>query len=184
MSVSSGAHAHLCLFCWPCLCLCSSSSLFVPCSVVSLLVLLVQMSLAGVMLAVLGALVALLAAGVHQVPEGHVGLYWAGGALTDRISDPGWRWALPLVYTHDYVQLTLQTDSVRDVPCGTSTGVIITFDRIDVVNQLDRRKAHSTVKRFGPEYDKTFIFDKIHHEGTHPACAPVLCSRQSLLLVL
>lgn len=119
---------------------------------------------ATLILAILGVLVALLAGGIHQVPEGHVALYWAGGALTDRISDPGWRWALPLVYTRDFVQLTLQTDTVTNVPCGTSTGVIITFDRIDVVNQLDRAKAHSTVKRFGVLYDRTFVFDKIAHE--------------------
>lgn len=25
-------------------------------------------------------------------------------------------------------------------------------------------KAHSTIKRFGVNYDRTFIFDKIHHE--------------------
>merc|ERR1711991_1258681 len=47
---------------------------------------------------------------------------------------------------------------------GTSTGVIIYFDRIDVVNQLDPRKAHSTIKRFGVHYDKTFIFEKVAHE--------------------
>lgn len=58
----------------------------------------------------------------------------------------------------------MQTDAVQNVPCGTSTGVIITFDRIEVVNQLDRAKAHSTIKRFGVNYDRTFIFDKIHHE--------------------
>lgn len=70
----------------------------------------------------------------------------------------------PGVYTRDFVQLALQTDNVRNVPCGTSTGVIIVFDRIEVVNQLDRAKAHSTIKRFGTNYDKTFIFDKISHE--------------------
>ncbi len=71
---------------------------------------------------------------------------------------------MPPYVTREFVQLTMQTDTVRDVPCGTSTGVIIYFDRIDVVNQLDRQKAHSTIKRFGASYDKTFVFDKIAHE--------------------
>lgn len=26
---------------------------------------------------------------VHQVPEGHVGAYWRGGALLNMISEPG-----------------------------------------------------------------------------------------------
>ena len=31
---------------------------------------------------------------------------------------------------------TLQTDEVKNVPCGTSGGVIIYFDRVEVVNIL------------------------------------------------
>jgi hypothetical protein len=117
-------------------------------------------------LAVMGGVVAFIAAGMHQVPEGHIAMYWRGGALLDTVAEPGWRWAPPMVTTRDFVQLTMQTDTVRvlslvgyfrppdspcvcqvrEVPCGTSTGVMIYFDRIDVVNQLDRTKAHSTVK--------------------------------------
>jgi len=121
------------------------------------------MALAAFVLGLFGIVVAILAGGLHQVPEGHVAMYWFGGALTDTMNDPGWHWQFPLVYTRDFVQLTLQTDTVTNVPCGTSTGVIITFDRIDVVNQLDRNKAHSTIKRFGVQYDRTFVFDKIAH---------------------
>lgn len=33
-----------------------------------------------------------------------------------------------------------------------------------MVNQLDPKKAHSTIKRFGVHYDKTFIFEKVAHE--------------------
>lgn len=35
-------------------------------------------------------------------------------------------------------QVTLQTDEVKNVPCGTSGGVMIYFDRVEVVNVLDR----------------------------------------------
>lgn len=34
-------------------------------------------------------------------------------------------------------QTTLQTDEVKNVPCGTSGGVMIYFDRVEVVNILD-----------------------------------------------
>merc|ERR1711991_1202694 len=128
-----------------------------------------KMALAAFVLGLFGIVVAILAGGLHQVPEGHVAMYWFGGALTDTMNDPGWHWQFPLVYTRDFVQLTLQTDTVTNVPCGTSTGVIITFDRIDVVNQLDRNKAHSTIKRFGVQYDRTFVFDKIAHRDAEIA---------------
>ena len=37
-------------------------------------------------------------------------------------------------------QTTLQTDEVKNVPCGTSGGVMIYFDRVEVVNILDPSK--------------------------------------------
>lgn len=36
-------------------------------------------------------------------------------------------------------QTTLQTDEVKNVPCGTSGGVMIYFERIEVVNKLEPR---------------------------------------------
>ena len=38
---------------------------------------------------------------------------------------------------HICTQTTLQTDEVKNVPCGTSGGVMIYFDRVEVVNILD-----------------------------------------------
>ena len=40
-------------------------------------------------------------------------------------------------HTHTHSQTTLQTDEVKNVPCGTSGGVMIYFDRVEVVNILD-----------------------------------------------
>ena len=37
-------------------------------------------------------------------------------------------------------QTSLQTDEVKNVPCGTSGGVMIYFDRVEVVNILDPSK--------------------------------------------
>jgi regulator of protease activity HflC (stomatin/prohibitin superfamily) len=36
---------------------------------------------------------------LHQVDEGHVGVYWRGGALLDSTSGPGWHVRLPFVTT-------------------------------------------------------------------------------------
>ncbi|KAL6068298.1 Band 7 domain [Balamuthia mandrillaris] len=101
---------------------------------------------------------------VHQVEEGHVGLYFRGGALLNTMAEPGYHFMLPFVTRMANVQITLQTDTVVDIPCGTSGGVMIYFDKIEVVNQLRKESVHSTVKSYGVNYDKTWIFDKIHHE--------------------
>jgi len=95
---------------------------------------------------------------------GHIGVYFRGGALLDDISPPGFHIMFPLLTTFRSIQITLQTDEVKDVPCGTSGGVMIYFDRIEVVNILAVGSAHAIVKNYTADYDKTLIFNKVHHE--------------------
>ncbi|CAN1314096.1 erlin2-b [Linum perenne] len=101
---------------------------------------------------------------VHQVPEGHVGVYWRGGALLDTITEPGFHLKLPLITQYEPVQVTLQTDLVRDIPCGTKGGVMINFEKIEVVNRLRKDYVYETLMNYGVQYDNTWIYDKIHHE--------------------
>merc|ERR1719167_1939029 len=62
------------------------------------------------------------------------------------------------------IQTTLQTDEVKNVPCGTSGGVMIYFDRIEVVNVLQHNAVYEIVKNYTADYDKALIFNKVHHE--------------------
>ena len=57
--------------------------------------------------------------------------------MLSQISDPGFHMMIPVLTTFRAVQVTLQTDEVTNVPCGTSGGVMIYFDRIEVVNKLE-----------------------------------------------
>jgi len=102
--------------------------------------------------------------GLHVVEEGHVGIYFRGGALLGSTSEPGYNFKIPLLTTFENVQVTVQTDKVTNIPCGTSGGVVIYFDHIEVVNRLRKDLVHDTVKNYTVHYDKTWIFDKIHHE--------------------
>merc|ERR1719445_2662983 len=49
---------------------------------------------------------------------------------------------IPFLTAVRNIQTTLQTDEVKNVPCGTSGGV----------------------KNYTADYDKPLIFDKVHHE--------------------
>ncbi|XP_030957124.1 erlin-2-like isoform X2 [Quercus lobata] len=73
---------------------------------------------------------------LHQVPEGHVGVYWRGGALLKTITDPGFHLKLPFITHYEPVQVTLQTDQVRDIPCGTKGGVMINFEKIEIDEKM------------------------------------------------
>lgn len=101
---------------------------------------------------------------VHKIEEGHVGVYYRGGALLKTTSGPGYHVMLPVLTSFKSVQTTLQTDEVKNVPCGTSGGVMIYFDRIEVVNILRTSDVYDIVKNYTADYDKALIFNKVHHE--------------------
>jgi len=101
---------------------------------------------------------------LHQIEEGHVGVYYRGGAMLQGLSGPGFHMMVPFLTSVRNVQTTLQTDEVKNVPCGTSGGVMIYFDRIEVVNVLQPSAVYDTVKSYTADYDKPLIFDKVHHE--------------------
>jgi len=101
---------------------------------------------------------------LHRVEEGHVGVYFRGGAMLQSMATPGFHMMLPFVTSVRNIQTTLQTDEVKNVPCGTSGGVMIYFDRIEVVNVLQPGAVFEIVKNFTADYDKPLIFDKVHHE--------------------
>lgn len=127
-----------------------------------------------VFVALISVLIGLVVNGLHSVSEGHVGLYWRGGALQARVTDPGLHWKIPMLETFAEVQVTVQTDSVSNIPCGTSGGVVIEFEKIEVVNKLAKEKARETVAQYTLSYDKLWIFDKVHHEINQ------FCSKHSL----
>ncbi|KAK3442920.1 hypothetical protein EUGRSUZ_B03154 [Eucalyptus grandis] len=76
----------------------------------------------------------------------------------------GFHLKMPFITHYEPVQVTLQTDQVRDIPCGTKGGVMITFEKIEVVNRLRKDYVYDTLLNYGVQYDNTWIYDKIHHE--------------------
>lgn len=112
--------------------------------------------------------------GIHRVPEGHVAVTFRGGALQKQIRRPGLITAAPFLDKVHMIQTTVQTDKVTDIPCGTSGGTMIHFDRIEVVNRLSEDAVYETVKNYTVDYDKTWVYDKIHHEVNQ------ICSRSTL----
>ena len=94
---------------------------------------------------------------------------------------PGFHMMIPMLTTFRSIQTTLQTDEVvmiyqlsflvifnlvtflqvKNVPCGTSGGVMIYFDRIEVVNILSDKSVFDIVKNYTADYDKPLIFDKV-----------------------
>ncbi|XP_053212035.1 erlin-1-like [Panonychus citri] len=116
------------------------------------------------LVATIGAIFAIIHSSLHKIEEGHVGVYYRGGALLKETSNPGYHMMIPFITSFRSIQVTLQTDEVKNVPCGTSGGVMIYFDRIEVVNLLRADAVYDVVKNYTADYDKALIFNKVHHE--------------------
>ena len=84
--------------------------------------------------------------GLYRVEEGYVGISYRGGKLLTDLAEPGYHVQLPLLTTVDQVQVTLQTDAVKNIPCGTSGGVMIYFDKVEVVNVLRKDAVYEMVR--------------------------------------
>lgn len=57
-----------------------------------------------------------LAGAFHVIDTGHIGVYKRGGAMLDNWSEPGLHFMMPFITKYHQVQVTLQTDQVRDIP--------------------------------------------------------------------
>lgn len=116
-----------------------------------------------------------LIAGVHKIEQGHVGIYYYQGKLQTETVGPGYHAMIPFMTRYESIQVNVQTDLVRNIPCGTSGGVVITFDKIEVVNRLKKESVYQTIKNYTSNYDKIWIYDKIHHEINQ------FCSKHTLM---
>ena len=85
--------------------------------------------------------------------------------MLQTMSTPGFHMMIPFLTAVRNIQTTLQTDEVKNVPCGTSGGVMIYFDRIEVVNVLQNTAVYDIVKNYTADYDKPLIFDKVKYPG-------------------
>ncbi|OCT89889.1 hypothetical protein XELAEV_18018502mg [Xenopus laevis] len=117
--------------------------------------------------AIVGLGVALIAAAlfsaIHKIEEGHVGVYYRGGALLSTTSGPGFHLMFPFITSFKSVQVRTRPQFlISKFSC--SGGVMIYFDRIEVVNYLISSAVYDIVKNFTADYDKALIFNKIHHE--------------------
>ncbi|KRW99626.1 hypothetical protein PPERSA_03427 [Pseudocohnilembus persalinus] len=119
-------------------------------------------------------LIFILLNGTIQINEGNVGVMYRFGKLQENLLKPGFHLVIPFINDIQQVQVSIQTDQIKDIPCGTSGGVLINIELIEVVNKLNEPYVFQTVKEYGIDYDQIWIHDKVHHEINQ------FCSKNSL----
>ena len=73
-----------------------------------------------ILLIYLGITLLILFMGYHKIDEGHVGVYFRGGALLPDLTEAGYHWHYPIITDYHNVQVTVQTDKVTDIPVNSS----------------------------------------------------------------
>ena len=129
---------------------------------------LIGVGIVAVLAVVLGSM------GSYRVPELHLGLFYIGGALQESVAQPGFQWRMPFVTILVTVPISFQTNIVSNAPCGTKGGVVVSFDRIEIVYRLNPSTVLYTVQNYGANYAKTWIADPL------PALVNDLCSTMDL----
>ena len=90
----------------------------------------------------------------HEVPEGHVGVYYESGALSNIITEPGRHFKIPYYTVFESVMINERTDKVTNISCATSDGITIEFNEIDVVNHLDKTLLIDAIRNRSLNYEK------------------------------
>ncbi|CAB1100295.1 unnamed protein product [Ectocarpus sp. CCAP 1310/34] len=110
---------------------------------------------------------------IKSVGEGSVGVLRFGGKVLDEIKAPGYHFVLPFLYELIEVPVNVRTTEVRQVPCGTSGGVLVYFPLVEIIHRLHPASVVSTLKAY-EDYEQAWIIDRVRHD------VKLLCARHSL----
>ena len=103
-----------------------------------------------------------------------MGIYKRLGVLQKGLSNPGFHFRIPFLENYIEMKVSIQTDVVKNIPCGTSNGTLVYFERVEVVNKLRKEFVYDTVLNYTEDYERYWITDKLHHEINQ------FCSKHSL----
>jgi len=117
-----------------------------------------------VILGVGAIVVAALVDGYHEIPEGHVGVYYKFGALKDDVTDPGIHYMQPFVTTFKTILIRPEELSLERVEAITKDGIAIDFNGINVLSRTSRSKVVYLIKEYGLNFKKVLINNRIRED--------------------
>merc|ERR1719435_524011 len=117
-----------------------------------------------VILGVGAIVVAALVDGYHEIPEGHVGVYYKFGALKDGVTDPGIHYMQPFVTTFKTILIRPEEQTVRSMEAITKDGIEIEFKGISVLSRTRRSKVIYLIKEYGTDFKTVLIHNRIRED--------------------
>ena len=117
-----------------------------------------------VLLAVAALALAAVVDGFHEIPEGHVGVYYKFGALQEEISDPGIHYMQPFVTTFKSILIRPEEQTLRDMEAITKDGIEVEFKGISVLSRTRRSKVIYLIKEYGMDFKDVLIYNRIRED--------------------
>ena len=96
----------------------------------------------------------------------------------NEVTQPGYHLLIPYVTTYANIPTTMRTQTVENIPCGTSGGVIIDFRKIEIVFRLRHHYVVETVRNYTANFADIWLHDNTHHQVNE------FCSTRTLQEVL
>ena len=110
---------------------------------------------------------------VTTVNTGTVGVAFTWNKIQPYVYSPGLVIYNALSTRIEKVNILPQTDEVIDVECGTKDGIKLTFNKIQIGNQLRTEFVIKTISLYGSNYDRYLVTDLIRHQLN------VICSKKT-----
>ena len=96
--------------------------------------------------------------------EGTVGIYFKGGALQDKVTYPGIHFTTPFITEISRIKIRPRTDTLKPITTVTKDGIQNTFHNVEVISDVNPAKVVPLVRKYGLEFHKTLVFDRIFEE--------------------
>ena len=100
----------------------------------------------------------------HTIRQGNVGIYFVKGRLDDTYSTPGVHWAMPFITEIKEITIRPQTDTLPTIKAVTRDGIENSFEKIQVLSNVEIGSLIPLVKKFGLGFREVLIFDRIAEE--------------------
>jgi hypothetical protein len=94
----------------------------------------------------------------------NVGIYFRHGAIQDRVSEPGVHLMRPFIDDYKEVKIRPETHLMTPVKAITKDGIQNTFREINVITLVKIDKLIFMAKKFGVDFKKSLIFDRIKED--------------------
>ncbi|GMH34027.1 hypothetical protein BSKO_01861 [Bryopsis sp. KO-2023] len=101
---------------------------------------------------------------LHIIPEGSVGVYWRGGSLLSRISQPGLRLRVPFLDRYEAIPIVRETTLLANTSCTIKGGIVIPLKTVEVTHELDPEYLYDTIKKYGENFVTKLVGKLIRRE--------------------